>query len=70
MAAAAAMPLIQESDLVGFSILAPGELAASQAQIAELRRIDIRLLAPRKVQLMGPDQPNGPAPRAPICYFE
>lgn len=58
--AADAMQLIQNGDLVGLTILAPGPLtAAFQQRAMQLERVDIRLLAPRELQLFGPDGPRG-----------
>jgi 4-hydroxybutyrate CoA-transferase len=55
-----AMEVIQEGDLVRLTILAPGELtAAFQKRAKALSRVDIRLIAPREVQLFGPDAPVG-----------
>jgi hypothetical protein len=57
---AEAMSLIDDGDLVGLTILAPGPLtAAFQARAKQLRRVDIRLLAPREVQLFGANGPVG-----------
>lgn len=55
-----AMQLIQNGDLVGLTILAPGPLtAAFEARAKQLERVDIRLLAPREVQLFAPGGPRG-----------
>jgi len=60
MSATEAMMLIADGDLVGLTILAPNALTeAFQARAKQLRRVDIRLLAPREVQLFGPDGPVG-----------
>jgi len=57
---AEAMSLIQDGDLVGLTILAPGPLtAAFQVRARQLNRVDLRLLAPREIQLFGPDGPVG-----------
>jgi 4-hydroxybutyrate CoA-transferase len=55
-----AMELIKEGDLVCLTILAPGELSAAfQKRAQQLNRVDFRSLAPREVQLFGPDGPKG-----------
>lgn len=55
-----AMEVIREGDLVRLMILAPGELTnAFHKRARELSRVDIRLIAPREVQLFGPDAPVG-----------
>jgi 4-hydroxybutyrate CoA-transferase len=55
-----AMESIQENDLVCITILAPAVLtAAFQERAKHLGRVDIRTLAPREVQLFGPDGPKG-----------
>jgi 4-hydroxybutyrate CoA-transferase len=54
-----AMRVIGEGDLVGLTILAPGELSNALLRRAnELGRVDIRFLAPREVALFG-DTPAG-----------
>jgi 4-hydroxybutyrate CoA-transferase len=55
-----ALELVQEGDLVGLSILAPGPLSEALLRRAgKLGRVDIRFLAPREIPLFGPDTPNG-----------
>ena len=55
-----AMECIQENDLVCITILAPGVLTSAFYERAKhLRRVDIRTLAPREVDLFGPDGPKG-----------
>jgi hypothetical protein len=55
-----AMEVIHEGNLVSLTILAPGPLTeAFQRRAKQLSRVDIRLLAPRDVQLFGPDGPRG-----------
>ncbi|HLZ68696.1 MAG TPA: acetyl-CoA hydrolase/transferase C-terminal domain-containing protein [Dehalococcoidia bacterium] len=55
-----AMRLIHDGDLVGLTILAPAELtAAFERRAKQLDRVDIRLLAPRELQLFTPDGPRG-----------
>lgn len=55
-----AMEAIQEGDLVRLTILAPGPLtAALQRRGKQLSHLDLRLVAPREVQLFGPDGPTG-----------
>jgi 4-hydroxybutyrate CoA-transferase len=60
MSADDAMGLIQNGDLVGLTILAPGPLTdAFERRARALERVDIRLLAPREIQLFAPDGPRG-----------
>ena len=60
MSADDAMQLIHSGDLVGLTILAPGPLtAAFEKRAKALERVDIRLLAPREIQLFAPDGPRG-----------
>ena len=55
-----AMEVIKDGDLVGLTILAPGELTnAFHKRANALSRVDIRLIAPREVQLFGSDAPVG-----------
>jgi len=55
-----AMQLVRDGDLVSLTILAPGPLSAAlNARAKQLNRVDIRFLAPREVQLFGPDGPKG-----------
>lgn len=55
-----AMKLIEDGDLVGLTILAPGELSAAfHRRAIELDRVDIRLLAPRELQFFGEQSPRG-----------
>src|SRR5712692_8299451 len=55
-----AMQLIEDGDLVGLTILAPPALAVALLKRGkELSRMDLRLLSPHILSLVGPDAPNG-----------
>lgn len=58
--AAEALELVHDNDLVALTILAPGPLtAALMTRSKQLDRVNLRLLAPREIQLYGPDGPTG-----------
>src|SRR5713226_5138579 len=55
-----AMQLIEDGDLVGLTILAPPALAVALLKRGKaLERMDLRLLSPHILSLVGPDAPNG-----------